>query len=123
MNKELISKNHFHFIGIGGIGMSAIAMALIKKGYSVSGSDLVKNQETQKLKELGVNIIWLMPTYPISKTKSKGPLGSYYAVSDYKGVNPEFGTLKDLKRLVYEAHQLGTSVHPKDFSIRNVCNF
>ena len=56
MNKELINKGHFHLIGIGGIGMSAIAMALIKKGYSVSGSDLVENEETQKLKELGAII-------------------------------------------------------------------
>ena len=36
--------------------MSAVAIALIKKGYSVSGSDLVKNQETQRLKELGAII-------------------------------------------------------------------
>ena len=56
MNKKLISKNHFHFIGIGGIGMSAIAMALIKKGYSVSGSDLVQNKETKSLKRLGAII-------------------------------------------------------------------
>ena len=56
MNTKLQSKEHFHFIGIGGIGMSAIAIALIKKGYSVSGSDLVKNKETQKLKELGAII-------------------------------------------------------------------
>jgi len=40
-------KSHFHFIGIGGIGMSAVAMGLLKKGYSVSGSDLVKNNETK----------------------------------------------------------------------------
>ena len=39
-------------------------------------------KELPKVKELGVNILWLMPTYPISTTKSKGPLGSYYAVSD-----------------------------------------
>ena len=51
-----MTKNHFHLIGIGGIGMSGIALALIKKGYSVSGSDLIKNQETQKLKELGAII-------------------------------------------------------------------
>ncbi len=51
-----MNRDHFHLIGIGGIGMSAIAKALIKKGYSVSGSDLVKNQETQKLKELGAII-------------------------------------------------------------------
>ncbi len=56
MNRELQNKGHFHFIGIGGIGMSAVAIALIKKGYSVSGSDLVKNKETQRLKELGAII-------------------------------------------------------------------
>ena len=56
MNKGLINKDHFHFIGIGGIGMSAIAMALIKKGYSVSGSDLVQNKETKSLKRLGAII-------------------------------------------------------------------
>ena len=56
MDKELIPKNHFHFIGIGGIGMSAIAMGLLKKGYSVSGSDLIKNNEINKLENLGAII-------------------------------------------------------------------
>ena len=56
MYKKLSLEGHFHFIGIGGIGMSAIAIALIKKGYSVSGSDLVKNNEIEWLKELGTII-------------------------------------------------------------------
>ncbi len=56
MNTKIITKDHFHFIGIGGIGMSGIAMALIKKGYSVSGSDLILNKETEKIKELGATI-------------------------------------------------------------------
>ena len=56
MNKELQLKNHFHFIGIGGIGMSAVAMGLLKKGYSISGSDLVKNDETNKLEKLSAVI-------------------------------------------------------------------
>ncbi len=56
MDKELIAKNHFHFIGVGGIGMSAIAIGLLQKGYSVSGSDLVKNNETKKLERLGAII-------------------------------------------------------------------
>ena len=56
MHKELSLKSHFHFIGIGGIGMSAIAIALIKKGYSVSGSDLIKNNQIERLKELGAII-------------------------------------------------------------------
>ena len=56
MHKELKLKSHFHFIGIGGIGMSAIATALIKKGHSVSGSDLIKNRETNQLEKLGAII-------------------------------------------------------------------
>ena len=67
-------------------------------------------KELPQVKALGVNILWLMPTYPISTTKSKGPLGSYYAVSDYKGVNPEYGTLEDLKALVNQAHAMGMYV-------------
>lgn len=45
-----------------------------------------------------------MPIYPISTTKSKGSLGSYYAISDYIKVNPEFGNLEDVKNLVQTAH-------------------
>ena len=56
MYKKLLLKSHFHFIGIGGIGMSALAMGLIKKGCSVSGSDLIKNNETYKLEQLGAVI-------------------------------------------------------------------
>jgi len=67
-------------------------------------------KELPKVKALGVNILWFMPTFPISTTKSKGPLGSYYAVSDYKGVNPEYGSLEDLKSLVNKAHEMGMYV-------------
>lgn len=45
-----------HFIGIGGIGMSAVAQALLEKGYRVSGSDLRDNPNTQRLEELGAKI-------------------------------------------------------------------
>jgi len=58
LNNNLLHKDHFHFIGVGGIGMSAIALALIKKGYSVSGSDLVKNNETFNLEKLGATIFY-----------------------------------------------------------------
>ena len=47
---------HFHFIGVGGIGMSALAIGLLKKGCSISGSDLIKNNETYKLETLGALI-------------------------------------------------------------------
>ena len=62
------------------------------------------------LKELGVDIVWIMPIHPISELNRKGELGSYYAVQDYKAVNPEFGTMDDFKALVNKAHALGMYV-------------
>jgi len=49
-------KEYYHFIGIGGIGMSGIAHLLLKAGYSVSGSDLKENRVTDELKRLGARI-------------------------------------------------------------------
>ncbi|MBA4275893.1 alpha-amylase family glycosyl hydrolase [Flavobacterium sp.] len=63
-----------------------------------------------RLKAMGVDIIWLMPINPIGVEKRKGTLGSYYSVKDYYGVNPEFGTLEDLKALVKKIHGLGMHV-------------
>jgi glycosidase len=57
-----------------------------------------------RLKELGVDILWLMPIHPIGETNRKGTLGSYYSVKDYYGVNPEFGTMEDFKAFVAAAH-------------------
>jgi glycosidase len=59
------------------------------------------------IKALGVNIIWLMPTYPIGILKASG---SPYAVKDYEGVNSDFGTLDDLRNLVAMAHTKGMAV-------------
>ena len=61
-------------------------------------------KELPRLKDLGIDIIWLMPIHPISEKNRKGELGSYYAVKDYKAVNPEFGTFEDLKEFVQVAH-------------------
>ena len=74
-------------------------------------------KELPRLKDLGVNIIWLMPIHPISELNRKGELGSYYAVKDYKAVNPEFGTFEDLKEFVSEAHGQGIKV-----ILDEVCN-
>lgn len=73
--------------------------------YSPEGTFKAFTKDIPVLKELGVRILWLMPIYPISKTKSKGSLGSYYAVSDYTKINPEFGTLDDFKNLIKTAHE------------------
>jgi glycosidase len=54
------------------------------------------------IKNLGVNVIWLMPIYETAELNS---VGSPYAVKDYHAVHSDFGTKSDLKRLVEEAHK------------------
>lgn len=60
-----------------------------------------------RLKDMGVHTLWLMPIQPIGQLNRKGILGSYYSISDYTTVNPEYGTMEDFKLLVEYAHELG----------------
>jgi glycosidase len=75
--------------------------------YSQAGTLNAVQADLPRLKALGVDILWLMPVQPIGKLNRKGTLGSYYSISDYTAVNPEFGTLADAKAFVAEAHRLG----------------
>jgi cyclomaltodextrinase / maltogenic alpha-amylase / neopullulanase len=61
--------------------------------------------QLDRLKALGVNVVWLMPIHPLGKLKAKGSLGSPYAVRDYDAINPDYGTSEDLKALVAAAHK------------------
>ncbi|HOY95166.1 MAG TPA: alpha-amylase family glycosyl hydrolase [Catalimonadaceae bacterium] len=78
--------------------------------YTPEGTFKALETHLPRLKEMGVDIIWLMPVHPIGEKNRKGTLGSYYAVRDYYGINPEFGSLKDFKSLVDEIHSLGMHV-------------
>ena len=79
------------------ISQTDIAQAVLYEAnirqYSSEGTFNAFVKDLPLLKTMGVKILWLMPINPISRIKSKGPLGSYYAVSSYNKVNPEFGTL------------------------------
>ena len=62
------------------------------------------------LRDLGVDVVWLMPVHPIGVEGRKGTLGSYYAIRDYRAINPEFGTMADFERFLDRAHKLGMRV-------------
>jgi glycosidase len=64
----------------------------------------------ERLSNMGVDILWFMPVHPIGVENRKGTLGSYYAVKDYKAINPEFGTIEDFRAIVEKAHSLGMKV-------------
>jgi len=63
-----------------------------------------------RLKKMGVNTLWLMPIYPIGKKNKLGSLGSPYSISNYTGVNPEFGTAAELKALIKATHAQGIHI-------------
>ena len=66
--------------------------------------------QLDRLKDLGVTVLWLMPIHPLGELKAKGSIGSPYAVRDYDAIDPAYGTSDDLKRLVAAAHQRGMKV-------------
>ncbi len=78
--------------------------------YTPEGTFKAFENHLPRLKEMGVDILWLMPVYPIGEKNRKGSLGSYYSVKDYCAVNPEFGTSEDFKSLVDKAHEMGFKV-------------
>ena len=64
-------------------------------------------QRLDSIQDLGVNMLWIMPIYPIGEEKSKN---SPYSVRDYKAVAPEYGTVDDLHLLVESCHERGMGV-------------
>ena len=78
--------------------------------YSPEGTFRAFEKHLPRLEKMGVGILWLMPIHPIGVEQRKGRLGSYYSVRDFRAVNPDMGTLADLKYLVAEAHKRGMYV-------------
>jgi glycosidase len=86
---------------------AAVIYSVYLRSFSPSGDFEGLEKRLPALKDLGVNVLWLMPVNPVGELNRKGPLGSPYAVRDYYGINPEFGTLQDFKRLLAAARREG----------------
>lgn len=77
------------------------------RAFSQAGNLQGVISRLDQIKDLGVNVIWLMPIHPIGTINS---VNSPYSVQNYRTVNPEFGTLSDLRALTDGAHQRGMAV-------------
>ncbi|MWV26447.1 alpha-amylase family glycosyl hydrolase [Aurantiacibacter rhizosphaerae] len=88
----------------------AVLYQINTRQFTPEGTFAAAERELPRLKELGVDILWLMPIHPIGEVNRKGTLGSPYSVQDYYAVNPEFGTEEDLKSFVDAAHAQGFHV-------------
>ncbi|MCD7973330.1 MAG: alpha amylase C-terminal domain-containing protein [Candidatus Azobacteroides sp.] len=89
---------------------NAVIYEVNVRQYSPEGTFKAFDQHLDRLKDLGVDILWFMPIHPIGEKNRKGTLGSYYAVKNYKEVNPEFGTAEDFRETVKKAHDMGFKV-------------
>jgi glycosidase len=89
---------------------NAVLYELNTRQFTPEGTFRAAQAQLPRLKALGIDIIWLMPIHPIGVEHRKGSLGSPYSVRDYRAVNPEFGTLDDLKAFVSAAHAQGMHV-------------
>jgi len=77
------------------------------RAFSKEGNFKGVMSRLDSIKALGANVIYLMPHYPVGQVKA---VNSPYCIQDYKAVNPEFGTLDDLRDLVDGAHKRNMSV-------------
>ncbi len=85
---------------------NAVIYQINTRQFTKEGTFAAAQKQLPRLKELGADILWLMPIHPIGEKNRKGSLGSPYAIKDYLGVNREFGTLEDFKSFVDAAHAL-----------------
>lgn len=86
---------------------NAVIYEVNVRQYTPEGTFKAFEAHLPRLKDLGIDVLWFMPIYPIGMVNRKGELGSYYSVKDYLDVNPEFGTMEDFEMIVKKAHELG----------------
>ncbi len=88
----------------------AVIYEIFPRQYSNKGDFNSITSDLDRLKNLGVTVLWLMPIHPIGQEKRKGTIGSPYSVKDFYAINPDYGTSADLKRFISEAHKRNMKV-------------
>ncbi len=89
---------------------SAVLYECNTRQFSATGNFAGVQAQLPRLRDMGIDVLWLMPIHPIGVERRKGTLGSAYSVQDYYAVHQDYGTIEDLKNLVAEAHKLGLKV-------------
>jgi glycosidase len=89
---------------------SSVIYEIFPRNFSREGDLNAVTARLDELKDLGVDILWLMPVHPIGEKLKKGAIGSPFAVRDFYAINPDYGTTNDFKRLIDESHKRGMKV-------------
>jgi glycosidase len=80
------------------------------RNHTLEGTFKSATSQLEKVRDLGVNTIYLLPFYPTGKIKRIGSEGSPFSIRDYTAVDSSLGTLEDFKAYVTKAHALGLKV-------------
>ena len=80
------------------------------RNFSQEGNFKGVEAQIPRLKELGVDVVWLMPIYTPGEEGKWGTYSSPYAVRDYKGLDPDYGTTADFRSLVNAIHENGMEI-------------
>lgn len=83
-----------------------IIYSIYIRNFTPEGTFRAAEKQLKRIKELGADIIWLMPIHPIGKAGKKGSLGCPYAISDYRAVNPSYGSMDDFIHFTDMCHAL-----------------
>lgn len=84
-----------------------VIYSVFVRNHTKEGTFLSVIPDLDRIRDLGVDVVWLMPIHPTGEKGRKGTLGSPYANRDYRTVNPEYGTLDDFRQLVDAIHARG----------------
>ena len=78
------------------------------RSFAASGSLQAIRSRLDKIAALNVNVLWIMPIFEASAVRV--PAGSPYSCRNFEKIDPEYGSLDDLRALVEDAHKLGIAV-------------
>jgi cyclomaltodextrinase / maltogenic alpha-amylase / neopullulanase len=78
--------------------------------YTPEGTFRAFEQHLERLKSMGIDILWLMPVNPIGEKNRKGSMGSYYSIRDFLAVDPAYGAMEEFRQLVGKIHEAGMKV-------------
>ena len=75
------------------------------RNFSKSGTFKALIEDLDRIKDLGIDIVYLLPIHPIGVEGKKGSLGCPYSIKDYRLINPDLGTMEDFQLLISEVHK------------------
>ncbi len=88
----------------------AVIYSIFPRNFSKAGDFNGIIDRLNQIKELGVDVLWLLPIHPIGEVRRKGSMGSPYAIQNHERIDSAYGNEEDFKALVARAHSLGLKI-------------